>query len=156
VGAWPHSRRVLLLILAAGHWWRQRQTQIALQRAVRPAEAKPAAQLAILPLRVLTPGEEIDYLSVGIPDAIITRLANVRQLRLRPTTAILRYEKEVVDPRRVGQQLEVEYVLVGTLQRPGNAYRVNVQLVRTSDGVPLWGENYDLSKKELLSPGCRG
>jgi TolB-like protein len=50
-------------------------------------------------------------LSVGVPDAIISRLAGVRQLRLRPTSAILRYADREVDVRAVGRELAVDYVL---------------------------------------------
>jgi TolB-like protein/lipoprotein NlpI len=103
-----------------------------------------------LPFQVLTASEEIGYLSIGIPDAIITRLANVRQIRLRPTSAILRYENQTADLQEVGRALKTDNVLSGTVQRVGERFRVSVQLVRVSNGVPLWGEHYDLAPLDLL------
>ena len=56
--------------------------------------------LAVLPLQVLTSGETEKYLGVGIADAVITQLANVRTLSVRPTAAVIKYETGAADPRR--------------------------------------------------------
>jgi adenylate cyclase len=116
------------------------------------AEETPVERiaLAVLPFQVLTAPEEIGYLGVGIADTVITRLANIRQMRVRPTSAILRYEKQTVDLQEVGRALKTEHVLSGTVQRAGERFRVSVQLVRVSDEVPLWGEHYDLLRSDLL------
>src|SRR5262245_932788 len=71
-------------------------------------------------------------------------------MRVRPTSAILRYEKQTADLQEVGRALRTEHVLSGTIQRAGERFRVSVQLVRVSDGVPLWGERYDLAQADLL------
>jgi adenylate cyclase len=113
------------------------------------APAGPIA-LAILPFQVLTAPEEIGYLGIGIADTLITRLANIAHMRVRSTSAILRYEKQPVDLQQAGQALQVEHILSGTVQRSGERFRVSVQLVRVSDGVPIWGERYDLAPGDLL------
>ncbi len=107
--------------------------------------------LAVLPLQVLTEKERIGYLGVGISDAIITRLANISQLRVRPTSSILRYKDQPADVQDAGQTLRAEYVLTGTLQQAGPRLRVSVQLVRIADGVSLWGHQYDLAQRDLLA-----
>jgi TolB-like protein/Flp pilus assembly protein TadD len=99
---------------------------------------------------VLTAPEEIGYLGIGIADTVITRLANIGQMRVRPTSAILRYENQTVDLQEVGRALKTGHVLSGIVQRVGDRFRVSVQLVRVSDGVPLWGEHYDLAQADLL------
>lgn len=107
--------------------------------------------LAILPFRILNKeAGDISFLSLGFPDAIITRLANVRQIRLRPTSAILRYENQDVDPKEAGRVLSSDYVVTGTVQKAEERLRVNVQLLRVSDGVPIWGGNYDEPRASLL------
>ncbi|PYR63416.1 MAG: hypothetical protein DMF91_03540 [Acidobacteria bacterium] len=121
-----------------------------LGRSAQPAPAEPVT-LAILPFQVLTTPEEIGYLGVGIADAVITRLANVRQLRVRPTSAIARYDRQKVDVQEVGRQLKTENVLSGTLQKVGARFRVSVQLVRARDVAPLWGENYEVTSQDLLA-----
>jgi eukaryotic-like serine/threonine-protein kinase len=119
----------------------------------RPAQSTLSAPIAmaVLPFRAVASTEPVDFLSVGIPDAIITRLANVGQMRVRPTSAVLRYEHQPVDAVEAGRALAADYVLTGTVQRAAARIRVNVQLVRAGDGVPLWGEQYDLARQDLLT-----
>ena len=106
--------------------------------------------LAVLPFLPLSQAEEIGFLSTGLPDAIITRLANVHQIRIRPTSTILKYEGKKVSAQTVGQELACDYVVIGTFQRIGSHLQVNVQLVRTTDDVPLWGQQFDKERTDLL------
>jgi eukaryotic-like serine/threonine-protein kinase len=110
---------------------------------------KPVA-LAVLPFRMLNVTAETSHLTLGLPDALITRLANIRTVRVRSTNAILRYQNEPMDARQVGQTLACEYVLTGTIQQTGERYRVNVQLLRSGDGSPIWGKVYDPPRSDLL------
>jgi len=107
--------------------------------------------LAVLPFLTLTPQADLDFLRVGIADAIITQLANARQLRVRPTSAILAFDGRREDPRRAGQLLVAEYVVTGTVQDVGGRLRVSVQLVGSGDGTPRWGESYELPRSDLLA-----
>jgi len=107
--------------------------------------------LAILPFLSLSAVEETGFLTTGLPDAVITRLANVRQIRVRPTSAILKYEGQKVNAQAVGRELECDYVVLGTLQKVGEHLQVNVQLVRTSDNASLWGQQFDKERADLLS-----
>ena len=106
--------------------------------------------LAVLPFVTLTPRADLQFLRVGIADAIITQLANARQLRVRPTTAILSFDDERVDPRRAGQLLAAEYVVTGAVQDVGGRLRVSVQLVEAADRTPRWGASYELPRADLL------
>ena len=106
--------------------------------------------LAVLPFRVLSTSNEDNHLALGIPDALITRVASIGRLRVRPTNAILQYEHEQPDPRAVGQALHCDYLLFGTVQRSRDRVRVNVQLLRASDGATVWGKPYDLARSDLL------
>jgi len=115
-----------------------------------PKPAGPTT-LAVLPLQVLTAKEEIGYLGVGITDAIITRLANIGQLRVRPTSLILKYQDQAPDIQEAGKTLNAENVLSGTVQQVAGRFRVSVQLVRVADTAPLWGQHYDLAQQDLLT-----
>jgi TolB-like protein/Flp pilus assembly protein TadD len=106
--------------------------------------------LAVLPFRALGVLPDSAILTVGVPDAIITRLAGVRQFRLRPTSTILRYGEGPPDPREAGKMLSVDYLLTGTVQAAAERLRVSVQLLRTADGSPLWGAHYDLARRDLF------
>ncbi len=106
--------------------------------------------LAVLPFHLLTRSEDTSALGIGIPDAIITRLANVRQLRVRPTSMIIRYQDQTPEVRAIGQALATDYVLNGTVQPAGERLRVSVQLLRARDAALVWGERYDLARQDLL------
>ncbi|MGH9841379.1 MAG: TPR end-of-group domain-containing protein, partial [Blastocatellia bacterium] len=69
--------------------------------------------LAVLPFHTSNAPEDVRFLGVGVPDAIIMRLSNVRQLRPRPTIAVLRYENQNINYQEVGQALACEYLLTG-------------------------------------------
>jgi len=71
-------------------------------------------------------------------------------MRVRPTGAVLAWEKESVDPQHAGRTLAVEYVLTGTVQKNGDQIRVGPQLVRVADGVPIWTRPYTLTSSDLL------
>jgi serine/threonine protein kinase/tetratricopeptide (TPR) repeat protein len=151
IGASSASRRLILaagiLVLAAG-------IMVYLFRGrIWPKTSSSAEPitLAILPFYPLNAGDEIGFLSTGLSDGIITRLANVRQIRVRPTSAILRYEGQKVSAQAVGRELASDYVVMGTVQKVGDRLHVNVQLVRTSDEAPLWGDQFDKGRADLLS-----
>ncbi|HEX3235075.1 MAG TPA: protein kinase [Gemmatimonadales bacterium] len=119
----------------------------------QPSTGPPSGPiaLAVLPFRSIGAADDSGVLGIGIPDAIITHLAAVRQIRLRPTSAILRYAGQDPDPREAGRTLAVDYLLAGTVQPAGDRLRVSVQLLRSNDGSPLWGAHYDLARQDLLT-----
>src|SRR5207248_4043475 len=81
----------------------------------RSRSGAASAELAVLPLRVLaSPAAEGSHLGVGIADAIVTRLANVESIRVRPTSAILPFDVPDVDASDAGRRLRVDHVLTGT------------------------------------------
>jgi DNA-binding winged helix-turn-helix (wHTH) protein/TolB-like protein/Tfp pilus assembly protein PilF len=112
----------------------------------------PSTELAVLPLRVVASGDERDasYLGTALADAITTRLANVRQIGLRPTSAGLPYKDDQSDTSRVASALGVQYLLTGTIQPAEQVYRFSVQLVR-ADGVAVWGRSYDEPRGAILA-----
>jgi len=118
---------------------------------VPPAATNRSAQLAVLPMRVLTEGENSTLMGIGIADAILTRLANVRSISIRPTSAILPFSAGGVDAAQAGRQLNVEHVLTGTVQRLGDVYRFNMQMLRVSDGAPEWGQQIDVRRSDLFT-----
>ena len=138
----------ILLLLGSGLGYTY--TGWARARAAGNGASSAPVTLAVLPFHQLAPDEDPGVLSVGIPDAIITRLATVERIRVRPTGAILSFGARPLNPSAAGHALQVEYVLTGTIQPADGRLRVNVQLVRVSDGIPLWGEHYDVPRADML------
>ncbi|HVQ36863.1 MAG TPA: winged helix-turn-helix domain-containing protein [Pyrinomonadaceae bacterium] len=105
-----------------------------------PAQPKT---LAVLPFKPLVGKARDPYLEMGIADSLITRLSNVRQLVVRPTSAVQKFTQPERDPAAAGRELGVETVLDGSIQRQGDRLRVTVQLVSVKDGSQLWGKTFD-------------
>jgi TolB-like protein/DNA-binding winged helix-turn-helix (wHTH) protein len=112
-------------------------------------ESPAPISLAVLPLSSLS-GESEDFLAMGIPDAIITRLSSVRRFRVRPTSAVAGYLGKEIDAQDVGRRLASQYVLVGTIRATADRVRVSVQLVNASDGSSVWGDQFDVARGDLL------
>ena len=113
--------------------------------AVQPKTGnEPAEQtLAVLPFKLLNPTDTSDYLSVGLADSLITKLSNVHSLTVRPTSAVMHYPPNETEAAGAGLQLKVDSVIDGAVQQSGDRVRVTVQLIRVSDGKPLWANTYD-------------
>jgi serine/threonine protein kinase/TolB-like protein len=114
-------------------------------------EAVQKAALAVLPIRSLDSPETDAHLGVGIADAIVTKLANVQSIRVRPTSAIVSLEGRTIDAVAVAHQLQVDHVLTGTVRRAGDAYRFNLQLIRATDDVLVWGRQIDVNQRSLFT-----
>jgi len=112
-----------------------------------PARETPRS-LAILPLRNLG-AEEGDWLGIGIADTLITRLSNVHDLAVRPTSAVLRLgDRGAVE---TGRTLAVDAVLEGSIRKSGDRLRATVQLVSVATGAPIWARTFDERFTEIFA-----
>jgi DNA-binding winged helix-turn-helix (wHTH) protein/Tfp pilus assembly protein PilF len=98
--------------------------------------------LAVLPFKILGAPSTDEYLGLGLADALITRLTNLRQIRVRPTSAVSHYTSSR-DIAVAGQELKVDALLDGSVQRQGKRIRVTTQLVDVRESAILWAENFD-------------
>jgi TolB-like protein/Flp pilus assembly protein TadD len=105
----------------------------------------------VLPFRSLDKQNSDDHLGLGMTDAVITKLTNVRALVVRPTSAVLRYAEGTTDPAKAGHELAVESLLDGKVQKSGDRIRVTVQLIRIEDGQPLWAQTFDEKFTDIFS-----
>jgi len=112
--------------------------------------------VAVLPLtamNLLAGGRDTEetYLSIGLTDAIITRLASVRQLVVRPTSSVVRYgDPETTNPFRAGRELGVDYVLDGRIRRFGDRIRISLQLLDLDRGSAIWAKHFDEKFTDVL------
>jgi DNA-binding winged helix-turn-helix (wHTH) protein/TolB-like protein/Tfp pilus assembly protein PilF len=123
---------------------------------VDSASTAPAAiirSVAVLPFEPLTTSNgsagEDAYLGLGMADALIGRLSSLRQLVVRPTSAVRRYTGPNRDLGAIARELKVDAVLDGTFQRAGERLRVSVQLVGDAE-APLWAAQYDTIETGLF------
>ncbi len=108
----------------------------------QPASTPGTGTLAVLPFKVVGAGAETEHLGIGMTDTLITALSSVRDMRVLPTSSVLRYDG-TEDALLVGQALKVDTVLEGTIQQSGDRIRVTVRLTRVRDKWPLWAGKFD-------------
>ena len=89
------------------------------------------SSLAVLPFKFVGGTAADAYLGLGLADALIVKLTNLRQLTVRPTNAVHQYADGDSDAGQVGRTLQVDAVFSGNVQRVGDQVRVSVQLIRT-------------------------
>jgi DNA-binding winged helix-turn-helix (wHTH) protein/TolB-like protein/Tfp pilus assembly protein PilF len=106
--------------------------------------------IAVLPFKNLTKDTKDDFLSVGLTDALITKLSSVNNLAVRPTSAVLPFAASQDTPQKIGENLKVETVLDGTIQRVNDRLRVSLQLINISTNQVLWAGNFDEDEQNLL------
>ncbi|HET6893306.1 MAG TPA: winged helix-turn-helix domain-containing protein [Pyrinomonadaceae bacterium] len=119
-----------------------------------PAEEISASTLrsmAVLPFRVISTDAGDDYLGVGMSDAIITRLTQLTQIAVRPTSAVLKYAAVEIDPVEAGKQLGVDAILSGRMTRAGDQIRVTVQLIAVVSNSLLWADKLDYSSTDVFT-----
>ncbi|HEX6729673.1 MAG TPA: tetratricopeptide repeat protein [Pyrinomonadaceae bacterium] len=112
-------------------------------RAPLPANVAEVKSVAVLPFENLGQNVEDEYLGVGIADALITNLSNIKRVAVRPTSAVTNYAKSKPSLPAIGSSLKVDALLDGRVQRSGDRIRVTVQLVRAGDGVPMWADTFE-------------
>lgn len=126
-----------------------------------PAKLSPAGNrpsvvktLAVLPLRLLNSDAVTDtgdkYLSIGLADAMITRLSGIHSLAVRPTSAVLRYGNDATDPFQAGRELAVDYALDGRIRIAGERIRVSLQLLDVASGTSVWASQFDEQFADVL------
>ncbi|MGC9946573.1 MAG: winged helix-turn-helix domain-containing protein [Bryobacteraceae bacterium] len=118
--------------------------------AGRAPDVAATRSIAVLPFHPLDPQGE-QALGLGLADAVITKLSNIRQLVVRPTSSIQQYAGPAADPWAAGRELDVEALLEGKVQQAGDRIRVTVQLLRVRDRRPLWAETFDESFTNIFA-----
>lgn len=111
---------------------------VVLWIAFQPSTQIEIKTVAVLPLKSLDANETDQAMGLKLADALILRLGRLRQLVVRPTRAVQRYEGTTLDPLEAGRQQQVDAVLDGSFQRAGDRLLVRAQLLRVSDGQQLW------------------
>jgi serine/threonine-protein kinase len=107
--------------------------------------------LAILPFRNLNNDPESSFYEFSLADAVITELARIRSLVVRPSSVIAKYQGQTVDPRDVGRELNVTAVLATGFIHVGERFRVTAQLLDVATGDILWSDRIDAAAADIIT-----
>jgi DNA-binding winged helix-turn-helix (wHTH) protein/tetratricopeptide (TPR) repeat protein len=147
LGERPNEHRYIVTIPGVGYRFVAPVTKERADRyAADPRDAYPSGSidrgrppsLAVLPFTSLGSAAGEEYIELGITDALITKLSTVRQVTVRPTTAVLKYHALGQDPIVAAGELGVDIVVHGTIQRSDDRLRVAVHIIHADDGTVLW------------------
>jgi len=106
--------------------------------------------VAILPFKNVGNDREIDFYQFSLADAVITELARVRALVVRPSSVIVKYQNKIVDAAEAGRDLLVDAILTATFLRAGDRLRVTAQLLDVRTNEILWSERIDADASDII------
>ena len=151
----PSSRRIftkilvpvlLALTVAAAlgvRWYTKRASTLSAPAVVRPS-------VAVLPLQNLSDDPQNDYFSDGMTEEISTKLARIHELSVISNYAAARFKGTKLDPAQIGRELQVRYLLQGSVRKSENQVRINVQLIDSSNGIQVWANNFTGDLKDVF------
>jgi TolB-like protein/Flp pilus assembly protein TadD len=111
----------------------------------------PAKSIAVLPFKPLLAASRDESLELGMADTLIAKLGSLRQIIVRPVSAVRKYAGLEQDPVAAGREQRVDAVLDGTLQKSGERIRVTVRLLSAADGQQLWADKFEEEFTDIFS-----
>lgn len=120
-----------------------------IQRDALPPEDKPS--IAVLSFVNMSGDPEQEYFSDGITEDVITELSRFRDLFVFARNSSFQYRDEAIDVKRVGRELGVQFVVVGSVRKFGSRVRISAQLIDAATGNHLWAERYDRDLADVLA-----
>jgi Predicted integral membrane protein len=110
-----------------------------------------AKSIAVLPFENLSDDKANAYFADGIQDEILTRLSKIADLKVISRTSTLHYKSAPENLREIARQLGVAHILEGSVQKSGDAVRVNVQLIEAVNDSHLWADTFDRKLTDIFS-----
>jgi TolB-like protein len=107
--------------------------------------------IAVLPLENLNQAPDTDYLADGLTDEIIHNLSIIEGLAVRSRTSSFALKGHPRNARDTGRALGVDYLMEGSVLRRGARIRVEAQLIRVRDDVPIWSQQFDRDAADLFA-----
>ncbi len=107
--------------------------------------------IAILPFRNLNNDANSAFYEFALADAVITELARLRSLVVRPSSLISKYQGSSEDPREIGRELDVSAVLAASFIHAGDRFRVTAQLLDVDTGNMLWSDRVDVQAADIIN-----
>jgi len=120
------------------------------ERASPGAASTPRLSIVVLPFANLSGDPAQDYFVDGVTESLTTDLSRISGSFVIARNSAFSYKGKSIDVRQVGRELNIRYVLEGSVQRSGNRLRVNVQLIDAVTGNHLWAERFEKPVADLF------
>jgi TolB-like protein/class 3 adenylate cyclase len=136
------------IAIAAGSWYFLQGSRLW---PVERSTAIPQPSIAILPFDNLGGDEQASRLADGMTEDVITDLARYKDLLVIARNSTLAYKGKPVDARQVAKDLNVRYVLTGSIQHQADQLRVTAELIDAATGAQVWSERWDRPAQDLFA-----
>jgi TolB-like protein/Tfp pilus assembly protein PilF len=144
-----------VLALVAISWWRFSNGALPANSALpvpqHGSNGSSSQAIAVLPF-TSTDDPGSDYAGDEIAESLGRSLAQIREVKVRPSTAVTRYRTRDPNPVEVGSALQVDAIVKGTVLRHGDDCTVSMRLIDAHSGQELWGGQYDRRFTEIIPP----
>ena len=110
----------------------------------------PHLSIIVLPFANIGGDSAQDYFVDGVTESLTTDLSRIAGSFVIGRNTAFTFKGKAVDTRQIGRDLNVRYVLEGSVQRGGNRFRLNAQLTDTETGSHVWADRFDKPAAELL------
>lgn len=117
---------------------------------ISKSNSEPFESIAVLAFANMSGDPQQEFFSDGISEEIINMLAQVPGLKVAGRTSSFSFKGKNQDLRTIGEQLNVNYILEGSVRKSGNKIRITSQLIKVADGYHLWSEKYDRELKDIF------
>ena len=116
----------------------------------RAGSAAPIQSIAVLPFVDESADPDGQYINDKIAESLINSLSKLPQLRVVPRSVVASYKGRDIDPRKVGQELNVRAVVTGRMRRHGDIITIQADLIDLENLAQLWGQHYDHKLSDIL------
>jgi TolB-like protein/Tfp pilus assembly protein PilF len=137
---------VAALALATFLLWQREKAKTSVS-----ALGAPEKSIAVMPFGNLSRDPDNAYFADGIQDEILTRLSKIADLKVISRTSTQHYKSAPENLPEIAKQLGVAHILEGSVQKSGDAVRVNVQLIKAATDTHLWADTYDRRLTDIFS-----
>jgi len=124
--------------------------QLLLRREAIPTPSQKPS-IAVLPFEDLSAQQDQAYFCDGIAAELINRLTNIENLKVPARASSFSFKEKELDIQEIGKELNVNFLLVGSLQKAETRLRITAELVKVSDGYPLWSEKYEGNMEDIFA-----
>ena len=114
-------------------------------------ESKTHRSIAVLPLNNISNDSNLEYFSDGITESIINSLSQLSQLKVLTRNTVFHYKGQKVNAQEIGRELDVEAVLVGSINKIENTLIVSTELINVADGSQIWREQYNQNVSDIFT-----
>ncbi len=140
---------LLIAVASLGAFFVMRSRDTEAGRGISTVPRPEVGAIAVLPFINEDPATA--HLSDGLSEIVIDTLSRVPDLRVMGRTTVFRFKGQAFDPRRIGRELNVAAIIIGTVRSQGDQQSVHVELIDTTDGSRIWGEQYETKDSTLLA-----